>query len=529
MGGLVSAQVTHALKAFESLDYVLAESVIEKDDLVDNLNLRVEAESFELAAMQGLSEADTRAARSALKVATNLEHAGDSATHIAKHMRIIRREGLTWVPYDFGLLAKVTPRALNEAVKAYLTEDLATAKRACQREPQLDELYVERLMDLRTRMAEEPSNIPYWLHVEAVLKHLEKIGDYVLNIGEQVIFLVTGRRLKFSQFQALDSLLGETSAESGFRPFMDGISGAVVAKVGNGVPLIYKEGSKQKIAQEIIKSEEWRKIDASLTPKVLTTTSQADRQALLREWVDGIQLSRLYSEEPDSVMQAEVTDMLCRTLRNLWQRSFSAEPAEVDYISQIEKRLPDVYAFHPALRKLASSRIRYRGGICSPLRQQLDAIAAIEAELRPPFSVWLHGDFNANNIVYSQRDRRLRFIDVHRSRYGDYLQDVTVFLVGLERDPDVAPTARRQLRAVKEAVLSHARSIAREHSDHRFEARLQLGLARSYLTSARIILQPNHAEWLFRQGRVALQKVINLSGPAAVEIAPPVSVNGHRS
>ncbi len=185
------------------------------------------------------------------------------------------------------------------------------------------------------------------------------------------------------------------------------------------------------------------------------------------------------------------------------------EPPKLDYLAQIRERLDETFTLHPDLRRLAAAPLRHRNSECLPLDTQLEALSTIEQHLAPAFSVWLHGDLNPNNIVYNESDDALKFIDVHRSRYGDYLQDVTVFIVGLRRQPDIAPAARRELERYIDVFSDTVRHFASRFSDSHLDQRLALGLGRSYLTSARIILQPDHAEWLFRQGRITLQKVID--------------------
>ncbi len=158
---------------------------------------------------------------------------------------------------------------------------------------------------------------------------------------------------------------------------------------------------------------------------------------------------------------------------------------------------------------MSESRFRYRNVVCLPLEGQLQALEGIEPGLAPSFCVWLHGDFNCNNVVYNPDDGGLKFIDIHRSRLGDYLQDFTVFLVGLRRQPDLPAPTRRRLQRIEAMIMAFLREFAEQHEDRAWERRLRLGLGRAYITSARVILHPAHSEWLFRQGRLCFQKVIN--------------------
>lgn len=507
MSAIVSQQMGQALEAFVQNDLALAESVVEQDDQVDSLNLRVESSAFDAAGLPQLTPGDRRAAISGLKVAINLERIGDAATHIGKRVSIVRREGVSPYPYPLQSAKSLVINSIEEAVRAYLEEDLELAKRACALEPDLDALYVEGLQSIRERAREDPTSIDYSLHLLPVLKYLEKIGDYVLNIGEQAIFLVTGNRLHFSQYQQLDHLLHYVGEQEVYAPFHDGISGAVVAQVSAERPLLYKEGTKRKIQAEVAGTAAWNEIDSELVPQIISSVTYRDRQALLREFVDGVLLSQVFFNGSDRRTQREVAEKLCSTLGYLWERTLVPQTPQLQYIGQLRSRLPEVYALHPGLSDAASAPLRSGGKGVRPLEELLETAEEREHSLAPPFSVWLHGDLNANNIVFSRQDNVLKFIDVHRSVYGDYLQDLTVFMVGLRRVPDVSPRIRRRLAGVDKRIRGFALEFAAKHGDENVEERMLLGEARSYITSARIVLQPSLAEWLFKRGRMVLQEL----------------------
>ncbi len=509
MGAMVTRQLESAMDAFTRFDLGLASSVIEKDDLVDHLNLRVEEDSYDLTCRVDSSEGDIRAARSALKVAANLERIGDAAAHIAKHVPLMVSNSIEPRPVNLDRMARLARQATREGTRAYLSENLSLAQRACEREPELDDMYTKGLNDICSIVEADPKAIGHSIHVLLVLKHLEKVGDFVLNIGEQAIYVTTGKRLKFTQFQQLDALLGSAESTHGFTAYLDGISGAVVARVRRSEsPVLFKEGSRHKIEQEVEKSAEWRNIDEDLIPKVLSTASLNGRRSFLREYVEGMLLSQVYFEQGDPDLQEYATEQLCKTLSQIWRQTLRDEVPTLDYVKQVENRLDDVFTFHPNLQHLASAPLSYDGLECVPLDEQLDLARRLEPGLSPPVSIWLHGDFNPNNIIIEPTEGKLKFIDVHRSRHGDPLQDISVFLVGLKREPDISPTCQGQLVKVQERILEFVSDFAAEVKDHNWSQRLLLAMARSYITSARIILQPAHAEWLFHEGRLTLQRLI---------------------
>lgn len=331
MASLVLHHLEQALSCFHTLDLEQADGVIERDDMINNFNIFLEGRCYELVASGHLDGRGIRVARATAKVAANLERAGDAGTHIAKRVRLIHREGAARLPFDFPDVEAIALSAMTEAAQSFLEADLELARRACLREPELDGCYVARLEELSKLMQANPVHIPYLLQCLSVLKYLEKVADYTLNIGEQTIYCVTGRRLKFPQYLQLERLAGEAHiAAYDFRPYWDGISGAIVARVEAPetpeAPMIYKEGSRRKIEEEAAKFATWQRIAQDLTPRILGSVSVKDRQALLREYVEGALLSDLYLSSTALEMKLRATRRVLAAVEFVWQTTLTPTP-----------------------------------------------------------------------------------------------------------------------------------------------------------------------------------------------------------
>lgn len=508
MGRLVADQLERSLQCFRDLDAALADEVIERDDVIDNLNLSLEERCFDFAASLGLRPEDRRTARAAVKIALNLERIGDTGTHIAKRVRLVIRDQAKPVDFVFPELEAAALQAVREVLDALAEQDLERARQACLRESEFDARYVAYIGEVRRRMQAYPSEVPYLLHCLAVMKYLEKVADYVLNIGEQTIFLSTGRRLKFSQYQQLGELVPESApGEMEFHPYWDGISGAVVAQVRrHGTPAIYKEGSRRKIEAEAQKLEAWARIPGDLTPRVLGSVTVKDREALLREFVDSPLLSELYLSPAARDAKLTATRRLLDAVTVVWRYTLVVERPRIDYVDQIRRRLPEVYALHPNFQPLVAQGIPV-GSDTVRLEELLVRAEALEPDLAPPVSVWLHGDFNANNVLYREPTGQVKFIDVHRSRLGDYLQDVGVFLLSMDRRPGQTAELLGDFAAINQVVEGFARRFAAEHGDAAFDRRLHLSLARSCITSCRVVADAPQSEHLLRRGLSLLSLV----------------------
>jgi aminoglycoside phosphotransferase (APT) family kinase protein len=156
------------------------------------------------------------------------------------------------------------------------------------------------------------------------------------------------------------------------------------------------------------------------------------------------------------------------------------------------------------------------GGIQVPSLQTLVEHAhAIESTLHAPFSVLTHGDFNIDNVIFT-RDSRIRFIDLHRSKHGDYVQDVSVFIASNLRLQIFESVARRSLHDLTLAFYDFAGDFAQRHDDPTYTARLGLGLARSFITSTRFLLDEGFAKSLYLRARYLLERIAEANTPEEI-------------
>jgi Ser/Thr protein kinase RdoA (MazF antagonist) len=194
----------------------------------------------------------------------------------------------------------------------------------------------------------------------------------------------------------------------------------------------------------------------------------------------------------------QVTDVL----RDIWTTTITPHPARMDYTNQVRARLRELLRRHPHLEALARDELADLGGLYDLLTQ----VAARESWLGPPFSIWIHGDLNANNVVVDHASNSVVFIDVHRSQYGDYVQDIATLATSPVRKFPRGKTAKGIGKA-NEVLFEVAEEFARANRDQHFKSRLRLARARALITSARLETEADRAEWLFVEGLGLLKKV----------------------
>jgi hypothetical protein len=273
---------------------------------------------------------------------------------------------------------------------------------------------------------------------------------------------------------------------------------------------VFKDGRKRKLKEERQRVEDWHEILPGLAPQILSYQKRGDSASLLIEHLVGETFEQILLHGSDQLLE-EAFGQLTKTLKRIWRETRSDKPVSADYTGQLAKRLPDVYAIHPTFQTSES----IIGGLKLPaFAQQQSRLKTLEKGLKAPFSVYIHGDFNVDNIIYDPGEGRVNFIDLHRSRHMDYLQDVSVFMVSCYRLQVFDPQIRLRIHALCQDFYRFVRAYARKQKDESFETRLTLGLIRSFATSTRFILDKSLSWAMFNRAVFLTERLLEAQAQA---------------
>jgi len=194
MADVARCMVADAMTALQTGDTALAESVIERDATVDQLDQSIEAEAIRLVATQQPVAYDLRFIGTALKVTTDIERVGDHAVNIARTvMRLAQVGKSTPVPLEVTRMGTLALQLIGSCAEAYSDDNGRVAQQIIERDDDMDVLYREAQSELRGRMRDTPSESVAASHLLFVAHYLERIGDHCANAAERLTFLLTGR------------------------------------------------------------------------------------------------------------------------------------------------------------------------------------------------------------------------------------------------------------------------------------------------------------------------------------------------
>ena len=81
---------------------------------------------------------------------------------------------------------------LKDALDSYIHRNADLALDVRDRDQEIDQMYNALFREFLTHMMEDPRNITACMHLHFIAKNIERMGDHVTSICEQVIYLVTG-------------------------------------------------------------------------------------------------------------------------------------------------------------------------------------------------------------------------------------------------------------------------------------------------------------------------------------------------
>lgn len=197
MADKVALQIRQSAQALVSADDELAKSVAAADSVINRLEEKIDEKAIRLIALRQPMAEDLRSAITTLKVSNSLERMGD----YAKTMSFRIREVDDFSPMKSVLrtIADMSDKIggmLDLVMEAYVNRDLKKAEQARLADQEINDKTDALFRELLTYMMENPRNIEACTHLLFISKNLERSGDQVTNISEQVHYLVTGELLE---------------------------------------------------------------------------------------------------------------------------------------------------------------------------------------------------------------------------------------------------------------------------------------------------------------------------------------------
>ncbi|MBB3710778.1 phosphate transport system protein [Limimaricola variabilis] len=194
MGGLVEAAIIDGAQSLADRDIENAERVRRGDKAIDALEEQLNEEAARVIAIRAPVSRDLRVILSVLRLAASLERIGDYAKNMAKRTSVLAELGpIEGSDAAIKRMAREVQNMLKDTLDAFVRRDADLAFEVLQRDQDVDQMYNALFREFLTHMMEDPRAITACMHLHFIAKNIERMGDLVTNMAEQVIYLITGQ------------------------------------------------------------------------------------------------------------------------------------------------------------------------------------------------------------------------------------------------------------------------------------------------------------------------------------------------
>ena len=199
MGEHVIDALEGAVTALQNLDITRAQEIVKADLHLNAMEDKIMEIGSRLIITQQPVAKDLRRIIVAFKISSDLERMGDLALDVAKVTMRIQGQQLIKPLVDIPRMSDIVKTMIVEAIQSYLDENTDLAYKMAQDDDQVDQLYGAMINELYAYIVDKPDSVSQAMLLTLVGRYIERIADHATNIGESVVYLVTGKRPDLNQ------------------------------------------------------------------------------------------------------------------------------------------------------------------------------------------------------------------------------------------------------------------------------------------------------------------------------------------
>lgn len=190
MGMMVEQALLHMNEALQNWDLEVAQKVVQGDDAINEMELKIEDMCIRIITTQQPVAGDLREITSVFKMITDLERIADQAADICSCLLEMKENQ----PQEYKTLCKISTELVpmyRGMLKSYRNQDVDLAEETRKADKNINKLFW-KAMNLFDELIEKGcgGDVRYIL----IAKYLEGMGDHITNICEWIIYRINASR-----------------------------------------------------------------------------------------------------------------------------------------------------------------------------------------------------------------------------------------------------------------------------------------------------------------------------------------------
>jgi phosphate transport system protein len=192
LGAMAESAVREATTAIAERDEMLARRVIQDDDKLDDMEVRIEEDCLKTLALYQPVAIDLRFIVAVLKINNDLERVGDLAVNVAERAAFLATQPPVDISFDFPAMARQAQEMLKKSLDALVNLSAEQAREVLVSDDEIDAMNRQMYLIVQEAIHAHPDQTASLIHVLSASRHLERIADHATNIAEDVIYMIEG-------------------------------------------------------------------------------------------------------------------------------------------------------------------------------------------------------------------------------------------------------------------------------------------------------------------------------------------------
>ncbi|MGM5468945.1 phosphate signaling complex protein PhoU [Flavobacteriaceae bacterium LMO-SS05] len=198
MLALCISQLKKAKESFVNHDTDLAEEVINTENRVNALDLKIEKDCEKFIALFNPVAIDLRFIMAIRKINSDLERIADHAYGISKYVIDVDKK----IPdhlikaLEFEKMFETISSMFENITMAYENKDVKSARKVFKKDKILDAINNNAFNTIEIEIKKDNSIIAEALIIFSIVKKLERVGDLIKNVAEEIIFYIDAEIVK---------------------------------------------------------------------------------------------------------------------------------------------------------------------------------------------------------------------------------------------------------------------------------------------------------------------------------------------
>jgi len=193
MAEMVCKELSDSIQAFSSRDQDSAADAVAADTLVNASERIIDDQIIKSIVLHQPVASDCRQLIAALRIAKDLERIGDYATNIANHSMTLDQLDITGEEQRVIDMGHAVTTMLEEVIEAFTEQDAGKSELVRQQDEQIDQLFTKIFSELLTINSNNAKLSSSCTHLSFIARSLERIGDHITDIAEEILYTVDGK------------------------------------------------------------------------------------------------------------------------------------------------------------------------------------------------------------------------------------------------------------------------------------------------------------------------------------------------